>query len=348
MSRCPLPPGGPAARRALICVLAAAGWAPLATDAQERSRVPIAVLLAAGPDVTVNGRPAANGMAVASGDRVVTGPSSSARLDFYRGGSVQLDADTDPEIYDRSDPGFWQGLYVQSRDYLRCLTRVVFNTGQLYAEGESETSCVSHGPETMIPRSQFNLQIVPGQDVLTVVAGEVALAGTAPAAVPGGTQVVLAEGRIVAERRVGPEELRQITAWRNRYAFAPNPAPPPPGRPPRPRYPTQPYPTQPYPTQHYPTQPYPTQPYPTQPYPTQPYPTQPYPTPNPRQPYPSPSAPWPGTGTPRGPEQGSPSFPGRGDGTYYPRPTPPPQDRGGASPNPSRYPGDDSGGSPLR
>ncbi len=265
MSRCRLPPGGPAARLALTCALAAASWPPIAADAQERRGAPIAVLLVAGPYVTVNGRPAASGMAIASGDRVVTGPSSSARLNFYRGGSVQLDADTDPEIYDRSDPGFWQGLYVELRDYLRCVTRVIFNTGQLYAEGESETSCVSHGPETMIPRSQFNLQIVPGQDVLTVVTGEVALAGTAPAAVPGGTQVVLAEGRIVAERRVGPEELRQITAWRNRYAFAPNAAPPPPVRPPRPRYPTQPYPTQPYPTQPYPTQPYPTQPYPTQP-----------------------------------------------------------------------------------
>jgi len=239
MRRAPCPLGG-APRLALTCALAAAVCAPIAADAQQRRGSPIAVLLVAGPYVAVNGRPAANGMPIASGDRVTTGPSSSAKLTFYRGGSVQLDANTDPEVYDRSDPGFWQGLYVESREYLRCLTRVVLNTGQVYAEGQSETSCVSHGPETMIPRSQFNLQIVPGQDLLTVVAGEVAVAGVQPTAVRGGTQVTFAEGHIVAQRRVGPEELQQITAWRSQYAFAPpHPAPP---RSPYPTPPRQPYP----------------------------------------------------------------------------------------------------------
>jgi hypothetical protein len=309
MSRPSLPLGGAALRFALTCAVPAASWAPIAADAQERRGAPIAMLLVAGPYVTVNGRPAANGMAIGSGDRVVTGPSSSARLNFYRGGSVQLDADTDPEIYDRSDPGFWQGLYVESREYLRCLTRVVFNTGQLYAEGQSETSCVSHGPETMIPRSQFNLQILSGQDLLTVVAGEVAVAGVRSASVPGGTQVAFAAGRIVYQRRVGPEELRRITAWRNQFAFAPpRPAAPPPGGPP-----------------------------------PSPRPSYPYP-----YPFPHPPEPWPGAGgPPRPPDHGSPP-PGRGDGAYHPRPTPPPNDRGGSSPGPSPYPGGDSGPSPLR
>lgn len=320
-------PRGRIARAAVACALIGAAGAPVEADAQNRRGPPIAVLLVAGPNVTVNGRPAANGMAVASSDRVVTGPASSARLNFYRGGSVQLDADTDPEIYDRSDPGFWQGLYVESREYLRCLTRVVLNTGQLYAEGQGETSCVSHGPETMIPRSRFNLKIAPGQDVLTVVSGEVALAGAQSVSVRGGTQATLAGGRIVAQRRVGPEELRQITAWRTRYAFTTPGQPRSPSRPPSPRHPTSPYPT------------------------PSPHPASPYPAPTPWQPYPfpHPSAPRPGAGAPHPPpDRGSPPPPGRGDGTYHPRPQPPPTDRSGGSPNPSPYQGGDSNPPPPR
>ena len=48
--------------------------------AQGQGRIPIAMLLVAGPYVTVNGRPAASGMTISSGDTLVTGPASSARL----------------------------------------------------------------------------------------------------------------------------------------------------------------------------------------------------------------------------------------------------------------------------
>lgn len=279
--------------------------------AQGQRGAPIATLLVAGPYVTVNGQPASSGMAIGSGDRVVTGPASSAKLSFYRGGSVQLDADTDPDFYDRSDPGFWQGLYVESREYLRCLTRVVLNTGQVYAEGEDETSCVSHGQATMIPRSRFNLQTAPGREVLTVAAGEVAVAGVQPATVPAGTQVSIAGGRIVEQRRVSPAELRRITAWRSQYVFTP------PGRSPYPPPTPSPYP-----------------------------PPSSYPGPGPGQyyPFPVPSFPWPGQdGGHRQPGTDQPP-PRRGDGPSHPSPAPPSTDRGGSYPSQTPRSGGDRGG----
>jgi len=214
----------------LLAAYAFVAGAQLPADARAQRSAPIATLFAAGPHVTVNGRPAASGMEISSGDRVTTGSASSAKVNLYHGGSVQLDANTDPDVYDRSDPAFWQGLYVESREYLRCLTRVVLNIGQIYVEGEGETSCVSHGRATMIPRSRFNLQVAPGRELLTVTSGEVAIAGVQPITVARGTQVSIAGGRIIEQRRVGPKELRRVAMWRNQYSFAraaPSPRTPP-------------------------------------------------------------------------------------------------------------------------
>jgi len=172
---------------------------------------PIATLLAAGPYVSVNGRPAANGMPINSGDTVVTGAASSAKLLLSVGGSVQLDANTDPQFLAFFQEGFG------------CLVRVVLNTGQAYSEGRA---CISYGPTWIVPRSEFNLFVAPGGEVLTVISGEVAVGGAQWTTVAAGTQVSLVGGRIVAQRRVSAEELRRVTAWRNRYRFAQAAQPP--------------------------------------------------------------------------------------------------------------------------
>jgi len=175
-------------------------------SAQYRPGVPVALLLVAGPFVTVNGRPAENGMTIRSSDRVVTGPSSSAMIDFYAGGSVQLDANTDPEIF-----GAFAG-------YVGCWIRIY--TGQSYTEGEGQSTCFGSGAERILSQSAFNLQIAPGGELLTVTAGAVTVTGAQPITVPRGSQVSIASGgRITSQRFLSPAELQQITAWRGQYRF---------------------------------------------------------------------------------------------------------------------------------
>ena len=201
--------------RVLLAAVFLAAGHPQA-NAQGQGRTPIAMLLVAGPYVTVNGRPAASGMTISSGDTVVTGPASSARLAFYSGGSLQLDANTDPQVF------------AAVTGYVGYLIRIV--SGQLYSDGEGQT--IDDGVARITGHSAFNLLVRPGREVLTVVTGAASLAGAQPATVPGGTQVSIAGGRIVASRLVSPAELAQITAWRHQYSFvpaapAPYPAPQP-------------------------------------------------------------------------------------------------------------------------
>jgi hypothetical protein len=206
---------------------------PSPADAQGQRGVPIAMLLVAGPSVTVNGRPAINGMTIARGDHVTTGPASSARLDFYSGGSVQLDANTDP-------------------DFFGALIRIV--TGQMYSAGDATTVDVSDGV-SLFAQSAFNLRVGPGNDVLTVVSGHVSVVGGQEAAVPGGTQAVIAGGRIVARRVVSPAEMGQITAWRYQYRFSrPGPANHPAPQPYRPAEPRRQYYPNPVPPSYQPGQ----------------------------------------------------------------------------------------------
>jgi hypothetical protein len=200
-------------RSAVVRLLLAAVFLATAhpqAHALGQGRTPIAMLLVAGPYVTVNGRPAASGMTISSGDTVVTGPASSARLAFYSGGSLQLDANTDPQVF------------AAVAGYVGYLVRVV--SGQLYSEGEGQT--IDDGVARITGHSAFNLLVRSGQEVLTMVEGAASLAGAQAATVPGGTQVSITGGRIVASRLVSPAELAQITAWRHQYAFVPAPSAP--------------------------------------------------------------------------------------------------------------------------
>jgi hypothetical protein len=194
----------------LTCALFAATCGPMQAVAQGQAG-PIATLLATGPYVSVNGQPAANGMPINSGDTVVTGADSSAKLLLSVGGSVQLDANTDPQFLTFVQAGFG------------CLVRVVLNTGQAYSEGRA---CISIGPTWIVPRSEFNLLVARGGEVLTVTAGEVAVGSAQWTTVAAGTQASIAGGRIVAQRPVSADELRRITAWRDRYRFAQAAQPP--------------------------------------------------------------------------------------------------------------------------
>lgn len=168
----------------------------------------VGTVLVSGPYVTVNGQPAANGMAIGSGDLVATGPSSSAKVLLFAGGSVQLDQDT--------DPGFFERVHAM----VECALDVAFDRGQIYVEGHANV-CVSHGPENIIPHSGFNLLARSPQEVLTVAEGQVSIRGPEPAEVPAGVQVVIEGGRITRSQRLTPGQIAEVIAWRDQYAFSP-------------------------------------------------------------------------------------------------------------------------------
>ena len=176
-------------RSAVVRLLLAAVFLAAAhpqAHAQGQGRTPIAMLLVAGPYVTVNGRHAASGMTISSGDTVVTGPASSARLAFYSGGSLQLDANTDPQVF------------AAVAGYVGYLVRVV--SGQLYSEGEGQT--IDDGVARITGHSAFNLLVRSGQEVLTVVEGAASLAGAGDPVCPGARRdPAPAVGRMAARCR---------------------------------------------------------------------------------------------------------------------------------------------------
>ena len=196
----------------LACVLLFAICTVWSGGVQAQRR-PIATLFVAGPYVTVNGAPAANGMTIYGGDVVATGPESSANVTFFVGGSVQLNANTDPSFQDF----VWQGY--------RCIVQIVLSYGEVYASGE--TACVSHGSNFASPSSEFNFRVDAAGGTLTVTEGRVMAGGAQWASFTAGTQASLAGGRIVAQRQVSGEEMRRITSWRYRYRFTQAAAPPP-------------------------------------------------------------------------------------------------------------------------
>ena len=204
--------------------LAAAG-ASMQADAQDQRGPRIATLLVAGSSVTLNGQPAANGMLISSRDIVATGQDSSARLNFFDGGWVQLDANS------------FLGIFVETREYLRCWILVILNTGELYSKDNS--ACFRHGPFLFFPQSEFNLRVGSGGAVLTVLAGKVTVVGPQRSVVAPRRQITITGSRIIPRPQVTPDELPRITNWRHQYRFAP-PVPPVPITRPHPQSPHRP------------------------------------------------------------------------------------------------------------
>ena len=201
MRRRPLWPASAAAAFFLACALVGAA----SPGAQAQGRAPVATLLVAGPYVFVNGSPAQNGMPIGWGDHVTTGAASSAMLYFTAGGSIQLDANTDPDVW---------GPTIGT---LRCWLRIF--GGQLFAEGEGVSICSGDGAQ-LLAHSALNLAVGPGGELLTVAEGTVWVAtGSRWTMVPGGSQASIAGRRVLAQRPLSPAELARATAWRSQYNF---------------------------------------------------------------------------------------------------------------------------------
>ncbi|MEQ8965508.1 MAG: PASTA domain-containing protein [Azospirillaceae bacterium] len=91
-----MPPSRTARLAALPILLIALALAACAQPGTGPGARPEATLRVSGPNVTLGGRPASDGMAVPPGVEVATGPGSSARIEFADGTVLQLGPDTDP------------------------------------------------------------------------------------------------------------------------------------------------------------------------------------------------------------------------------------------------------------
>jgi hypothetical protein len=158
------------------------------------------------------GRPAQLGQTLLAGDRFYTGPGTRMKIDFWNGGYVELDENTDPSLFQD----------------LSCLVVSLFRSGRIFVD--KADACV----ESLGTRSQQFSKVVysvmPAGPYLqiTVVDGEARTLLPAVVAAPKGWRIdvnsrsVLADGRAY---RVSDEAIRQSIGWtlyyRNRNAPAP-------------------------------------------------------------------------------------------------------------------------------
>lgn len=182
------------------------------------------------------GQPARVGQTLLAGDRFFTGPATRMKIDFWNGGYMELDENT--------DPGLFQDL--------SCLVVSLFRSGRIFVE--KSDACV----ESLGTRSQQFSKVVysvmPAGPYLqiTVVDGQARTLQPAVALAPRGWRIdvnsrgILGDGRAY---RVSDETIRQSIAWtlyyRSRRVTAPEfpifrlPFPPlalpPPSRTPAPR-----------------------------------------------------------------------------------------------------------------
>ncbi|MEO6320782.1 MAG: hypothetical protein ABIR56_08855 [Polaromonas sp.] len=179
------------------------------------------------------GRPAQLGQTLLAGDRFYTGPGTRMKIDFWNGGYVELDENTDPSLFQD----------------LNCLVVSLFRRGRIFVD--KADACV----ESLGTRSQQFSKVVysvmPAGPYLqiTVVDGEARTLRPVVMAAPKGwridvnNRVILGDGRAY---RVSDEAIRQSIAWtqyyRNRSApvpeFPPFRFPRPPVVTPPPQYPT--------------------------------------------------------------------------------------------------------------
>jgi hypothetical protein len=164
----------------------------------------IGTLRTAGPEVTVNGRPAVDGMPIRNGDKIATGASSSARLDFRGGGHVQLAPSTDPTVSEWVEAG-------------RCLITLEVLWGMLF--GESGRCQIRLSGETSATDvfSRFVFEVAPRRDIFTLIDGRALMLRPERVEIRPREQIVVVGDRIVARQLLTPAEIERLIAWRHRF-----------------------------------------------------------------------------------------------------------------------------------
>jgi hypothetical protein len=166
----------------------------------------IGVLATAGTQVFVNGSLAAAGTAIRNRDTVSTGAASSALVRFKTGGTLQLDADTDPSLSQ-----FWSGL--------KCVIEIVAGSGDLYADTDP-CDCVFRSPDTEAScGSKFAASVAGGQTTIILLSGHMSIRRPVATELRPLEQIVLTRAGIVDRRTLSKAEASRAIAWRSQYTY---------------------------------------------------------------------------------------------------------------------------------
>lgn len=161
-----------------------------------------------GPNVTVNGTPAADGRRLRRNDFVATGPNSRARVQFTPGGFVQLEENTDPNfLLDLLDSG-------------RCLIKFLLRNGSAAGDTDPCSHEVTDASgNDILAGSQYILTATPEASVLTLLDGSARVRGARTVTVQAGQQVVMTRDFISEPRRLSSRELRRLRDWLKSFDF---------------------------------------------------------------------------------------------------------------------------------
>ncbi|NDP65040.1 hypothetical protein [Polaromonas sp.] len=180
------------------------------------------------------GQPAQLGQALLAGDRFYTGPGTRMKIDFWNGGYLEIDENTDPSLFQD----------------LNCLVVSLFRSGRIFVD--KSNACVESLGTKSQQFSKVAYSVMPAGAYLqiTVVEGEARTLQPAPATVPAGWRIDLTSRGLLGDGRayrVPEEAIRQSIGWtqyyRNRSRSTPAPEFPlfrlpfPPALP-QPQYPT--------------------------------------------------------------------------------------------------------------
>ncbi len=155
-----------------------------------------------GNNVSLNQNRAQTGMNVYDGDTINTGPDSSAIIYFTSGGLIQLDQNT--------DPNFVFTLIEQTKCILFRILK-----GQAYVD--SHQICFDTPTTSGVLNSRVNIKVTPGQSVITVLQGSVAIKRPHRLLAEGSEQITMSERSMREVSGLSERDLRLVISWRERY-----------------------------------------------------------------------------------------------------------------------------------
>lgn len=163
-----------------------------------------------GENVQVNNKPAIDGETIMDSDNLTTGAKSSAYINCYDCGKIQLNENTDPRF-----THLWQNFNPN-------FVIDTLKTGQIYVE--MNKSCqLTLKPEQPIKSVleaddiKYNVKVDQSQTVITVLKGEVRLSEPSHLLITEHQQIIITKDGVKKIRKLSEPELREVTKWREQF-----------------------------------------------------------------------------------------------------------------------------------
>lgn len=160
-----------------------------------------------GANATLNRAPAMDHAWIFSGAHVATGPNTTLFVHFVDGGVIQLDENTDPDIFDKT----WDAIVGGTCTIVRVAVGRVFLSGS--------NICIHYDTVALVMQSQVAIEVLPGRSSLVVLEGHVNVRTPVAASLTRNQGLFVAGGR-ATPRPLTPEEVRRAVEWRLRFRTA--------------------------------------------------------------------------------------------------------------------------------